>query len=303
MGKLEYYRHEFNAMGSPCNIQLFASNDAEAKRAFDIVVADVERLEARYSRYRDDSFLSEINRVAATGGHITVDDETAGLLNYALTCYEQSDGMFDITSGILRRAWNFKSGQLPDQQKIQGLLENVGWHKLRWNAPILEFPISGMEIDFGGIVKEYAVDRSATLCWNAGIKHGIVNLGGDIKIIGSRPDNEAWRIGIQHPRNKGTAIETIELYRGAVASSGDYERCITIDGVRYGHILNPKTGWPVQYLATVTVVGDFCVVAGSASTIAMLKQEDGSYWLENLGLSHLWVGVNGDAGGTLFGVS
>ena len=114
MGKLEYYRHEFNAMGSPCNIQLFASNDAEAKRAFDIVVADVERLEARYSRYRDDSFLSEINRVAATGGHITVDDETAGLLNYALTCYEQSNGMFDITSGILRRAWNFKSGQLPD---------------------------------------------------------------------------------------------------------------------------------------------------------------------------------------------
>ncbi|NOU25359.1 MAG: FAD:protein FMN transferase, partial [Methylotenera sp.] len=219
--------------------------------------------------------------------------------NYAATCYAQSDGMFDITSGILRRAWNFKSNQLPDELQIKRLLENVGWQKLRWVSPVLEFPIAGMEIDFGGIVKEYAVDRAATLCWEAGVKHGIINLGGDIKIIGPHPEGIPWRIGIQHPRNKGKAVETIELYRGAVASSGDYERCITLDGVRYGHILNPKTGWPVQHLAAVSVVGDFCVVAGSASTIAMLKQADGANWLENLGLPHLWVDMQGDVGGSL----
>lgn len=286
-------------MGSPCEIQLFAKNHAEAKRVANIAIADVNRLEARYSRYRSDSFLSAINRVASTGGSITVDEETAGLLNYAVACYEQSDGLFDITSGILRRAWNFKAGILPDETQIQELLDKVGWHKLRWNPPVLEFPLPGMEVDFGGVVKEYAVDRAAALCWQTGVKQGIVNLGGDIKIIGPRMGGLPWNIGIRHPRSKDSLIETIALYKGALASSGDYERCIVVDGVRYGHVLNPKTGWPVRHLAAVSVVGDFCVVSGSASTIAMLKEDAGPGWLESLGLPHLWVDVNGQSGGPL----
>ena len=148
------------------------------KHAAKIVMDDVYRLEARYSRYREDSFLSEINRIAARGGHITVDDETAGLLDYAATCYQQSDGLFDITSGILRRVWNFKSGLIPTPEAIQSVLEKIGWHHLRWQRPILTFTLRDMEIDFGGVVKEYAVDRAASLCWNAGIRHGIINLGG-----------------------------------------------------------------------------------------------------------------------------
>jgi FAD:protein FMN transferase len=79
--------------------------------------------------------------------------------------------LFDITSGILRRAWNFKSDVLPDEAQIQGLLDKIGWHKLRWQPPVLEFPIPGMEIDFGGVVKEYAVDRAAALCREAGVRH------------------------------------------------------------------------------------------------------------------------------------
>jgi thiamine biosynthesis lipoprotein len=299
--KLKFYLQAFNAMGSPCEIQLFAQSQAQAKRIANIAIADVNRLEARYSRYREDSFLSAINRVAATGGSITVDEETAGLLNYAVACYEQSDGLFDITSGILRRAWNFKSGILPTETTIQELLDKVGWHKLRWNPPVLEFPVPGMEVDFGGVVKEYAVDRVAALCRQAGIRHGVINLGGDIKIIGPRGDGSAWRIGIRHPRNKDSLLETLLLKKGALASSGDYERCIVLDGVRYGHVLNPKTGWPVRHLAAVSVVGDFCVVAGSASTIAMLKEDAGPAWLEDLGLPHLWVDVNGQSGGPLLG--
>ena len=89
------------------------------------------------------------------------------------------------------------------------------------------------------------------------------------------------------------------LYEGALASSGDYERCIMVDGVRYGHVLNPKTGWPVRHLAAVSVIGDFCVVAGSASTIAMLKENDGADWLQDLGLPHLWVDVQGVSGGSI----
>lgn len=296
---MKLYRTEFNAMGTPCDIQLYAKNAAAAKRIADLAIADVYRLEARYSRYRSDSFLSAINRVAATGGRITVDTETAGLLNYAATCYEQSEGLFDITSGILRKAWRFDSGQLPDAEQIQALLANIGWHRLRWRQPVLEFPEPGMELDFGGIVKEYAVDRAAALCREAGARHGVINLGGDVKIIGARADGSPWRIGIRDPRAPKAVIKTLQLHEGALASSGDYERCISIDGVRYGHVLNPKTGWPVKYLAAVSVVGDFCVVAGSASTIAMLKEDQGPAWLEALGLPHLWVNTTGTVGGSL----
>jgi len=296
---LKYYRSEFKAMGTPCDIQLFASSKAEAKQAANLAIADVQRLETLYSRYKTDSFLSEINRVAATGGSIRVDDETACLLDYAVTCYEQSDGLFDITSGILRRAWKFDQGKLPEQSLIDELLEKVGWHKVVWKRPVLTFNVPGIEIDFGGVVKEYAVDRAGALCLSQGIKHGVVNLGGDIKVIGPRDDGSPWRVGIRHPRNKDELLDTLLLYEGALASSGDYERCILVNGVRYGHVLNPKTGWPVRYLAAVSVVGDFCVVAGSASTIAMLKESEGVDWLQDLGLPHLWVDVHGETGGSI----
>ncbi|OAI18582.1 thiamine biosynthesis protein ApbE [Methylomonas koyamae] len=285
-------------MGTPCQIQLFAAGAAEAMAAADAAIADILRLEARYSRYRDDSFLSEINRAAASGTAIEVDEETAGLLDYAATCYAQSDGLFDITSGILRRAWKFDSGQLPEQSLIDNLLQRVGWHKLSWQRPRLAFSTAGMEIDFGGVVKEYAVDRAAALCLTHGIRHGLINLGGDIKVVGPRADGSPWQIGIRHPHRSGGLLDTLALAAGAVASSGDYERCITLDGVRYGHVLNPQTGWPVRHLAAVTVVAEFCVVAGSAATIAMLKEGDGPAWLADLQLPHLWVDLNGECGGS-----
>ena len=296
---MKLYQYSFKAMGTPCEIQLYGAVESKVARVAGAVIADVKRLEATYSRYREDSFLSEINRVAATGGSIKVDSETAGLLDYADACYNASDGLFDITSGILRRAWNFKSDQLPDEQIIQSLLDRVGWHKVNWSAPHLEFPAAGMEIDLGGVVKEYATDRVATICWDHGIKNGMVNLGGDIKVIGPHLDESPWKIGIRHPRKTEAILHTLELYSGALASSGDYERCILIDGIRYGHVLNPKTGWPVRKMAAVSVVGDFCVVAGSASTIGMLKDEEAKDWLAILGLPHLWVNVSGETGGSL----
>jgi thiamine biosynthesis lipoprotein len=298
LNRLIFYQQAFNAMGSPCEIQIFAKNMNDAKRAASLAIGDVNRLEAKYSRYRTTSFLSAINRVALNGGIIEVDEETASLLHYADTCHKQSDGLFDITSGVLRKAWNFKVGLLPEPDRIEQLLANIGWDKVRWQPPQLTFP-AGMEIDLGGVVKEYAVDRAAALCRQAGINSGVINLGGDIKIIGPRPDSDPWRVGIRHPRNKDGLLETMLLYEGALASSGDYERCIVIEGRRYGHVMNPLTGWPVNYMAAVSVVGEFCVVAGSASTIAMLKEEQGPVWLQELGLPHLWVNVDGEVGGTI----
>jgi thiamine biosynthesis lipoprotein len=286
-------------MGSPCEIQLFAGGVDEARHVFGRAIADVERLEARYSRYRPDSFLSEINRVAAAGGRIRVDDETAALLDYAARCHEESDGLFDITSGVLRRAWRFERGEPPDAALVDELLARVGWHRLVWERPFLSFPVPGLELDFGGIVKEYAVDRVAALCRESGASGGLVNLGGDLAIIGPRPDGTPWRVGIRHPRSADALIRTLALQRGALASSGDYERCIVFEGVRYGHILNPRTGWPVRRLASVSVVADLCIVAGSAATIAMLKEDDGPAWLDSAAVPSLWVDVDGAIGGSL----
>jgi FAD:protein FMN transferase len=293
------FRHLWRAMGSPCELQLFAVRERDARRARDAVVAEVERFEQRYSRYRADSLLSSINRVAAAGGALDVDAETASLLDYADTCHRESDGLFDITSGVLREAWDFRSDRLPDPGSVAAAIARVGWEKVAWRRPRLAFAVPGMEIDLGGVVKEYAADRAAQLCREAGVESGMVNLGGDIAIVGPRPGGEPWRIGIRHPRAADEVMRVVGLARGGLASSGDYERSVVVDGVRYGHILNPKTGWPVRRMAGVTVVAALCVVAGSASTIAMLKEEEGPAWLASVGLPCLWFDVDGAIGGTL----
>ena len=296
----------FRAMGSPCEIQLeivagrgHAAASREIDAALGAAIAEVERLEARYSRYRETSFLSEINRVAAVGGTIEVDPETAGLLDYAATCHAESDGLFDITSGILRRAWRFQEQRLPAASEVAALLNRVGWHRVDWRAPRLAFGEPGLELDFGGIVKEYAADRVAALLQARGVPHALVNLGGDIRAAGPRADGSAWQIGIRDPRRPGEILLRVALREGALSTSGDYERCIEIDGVRYGHVLDPRTGWPVRFMASASVLAPLCVVAGSASTIALLRGEGGPAWLDALGLPCLWVDVDGRTGGSL----
>jgi thiamine biosynthesis lipoprotein len=298
---LSLYRHVFKAMGSPCDLQLFASDAGEAERVARLARSEIERLEARYSRFRPESFLSEINRAAAAGARIEVDAETARLLDYADACFRTSQGLFDVTSGVLRAAWRFDGSGLPDAGRVQALLAKVGWQKLEWTPPVLGFPLKGIELDLGGVVKEYAVDRVVVVCREAGAAAGLVNLGGDVGVVGPRPDGAPWRIGIRHPRRPGQVLETFAMRSGALATSGDYERCIVIAGVRYGHILDPRTGWPARHLASVSVAADLCVVAGSAATIGVLKERQGPAWLAELGLPHLWVDVHGRAGGAMHG--
>jgi thiamine biosynthesis lipoprotein len=117
-----------------------------------------------------------------------VDDETAKLLDYAFACYKRSGGLFDITSGLLRRIWDFKSGRLPDPSAINDLLPRIGLAKVSWERPRLAFSVAGIELDFGGIGKEYAADQATAVCVALGIRHGLVDLGGDIAVIGPHPD-------------------------------------------------------------------------------------------------------------------
>ncbi|HSS69309.1 MAG TPA: FAD:protein FMN transferase, partial [Casimicrobiaceae bacterium] len=141
-------------------------------------------------------------------------------------------------------------------------------------------------------------DRAAVICLEAGVRHGLVDLGGDIKIIGPHPDGAPWSVGIQHPRQANAVIATLQVSRGAVATSGDYERYFSIDGKRYCHILSPRTGMPVEGLAGVSVFAEECIVAGSATTIAMLMEERGPSWLDEVGLPHVWMDKEQRVGGT-----
>jgi thiamine biosynthesis lipoprotein len=290
---------KFRAMGSPCELRLYARTPEQAEKARALARAEIERLEARYTRYRPDSLTMRINNAAGTDARIEVDPETAGLLNYAAQAWEQSEGLFDITSGVLRRVWDFKSGRVPAQRQIDAILPLIGWQKVEWRASQVRLPLKGMELDFGGYVKEYTADVAAKVCREAGIEHGLVELGGDIHIIGPQPDGTPWRVGVRHPRAPDTALAYVELQSGAIASSGDYERCMVVDGQRYSHVLNPKTGWPVQALTAVSVLAPQCLIAGTATTVAMLKEAAGQEWLAELGLPHLGVRTDGSLFGDL----
>ena len=158
----------------------------------------------------------------------------------------------------------------------------------------------GMEIDFGGFGKEYAVDRVAGLIREAGLRSGLVDLGGDVCIVGPHPDGKPWQVGIRDPRNPTEAMARLPMTHGALATSGDYERFMEVDGVRYCHLLDPATGWPIRGLASASVVAPQCLIAGSGTTIAMLKGKRGPAWLQALGLPHLYVKADGSRGGSLW---
>jgi thiamine biosynthesis lipoprotein len=284
--------HHFTAMGGPCRIRInCAEEDAEA--LVQEAVAEVERLEARYSRYRPDSLVSRINAAAGTGEPIPIEAETAGLLHYADTLWKESGGLFDLTSGILRRAWDFGAGRAPAQSDLDALLPLIGWDKVEWSGESVLLPEEGMEIDLGGCVKEYACDSVANRLKAQGLESGLVDLAGDMVAIGTQLNGDPWQVGIRHPEEKQRAIARIPFADAALASSGDYERCLNLDGERMGHILSPKTGWPVQGLIAVSIVARQCLVAGSAATVAMLKPtSEGLAWLESLGLP--WLAVDRD---------
>ncbi len=265
------YGYGFQAMSSVCEIRLDGDDEAALAGAARQAISEVQRIETKYSRYRPDSIVSRINTAAGSGAPVAVDDETAGLLDFAGRLYALSDGLFDITSGVLRRAWDFRAAVVPDGARLQALLPLLGWPLVRWHEHQIELPRAGMEIDFGGFGKEYAADRAATLLAGAGLRHGFVNLGGDIRVLGPRRDGSAWCFGIQHPRQPEATIASVEMAEGALATSGDYERFFERDGRRYCHILDPRTGQPVRTWASISVSAPACVAAGALSTIAMLK--------------------------------
>jgi thiamine biosynthesis lipoprotein len=284
--KQNNWHGRFNAMASPCEVIIETEDRDEAETIVKTVAAEAWRIEKKFSRYRDDNITFKINN--SNGDVIEVDAETARLLDFSDQLFQMSDGMFDVTSGVLRKAWRFdQSDNVPAQHQIDELLAVIGWDKVSWNNPELKLE-PGMEIDLGGIGKEYAVDRCAQLVREISPASVLINLGGDIAITQSRKDGTRWTIG-RLSSDPEAPVGVIKLKQGALATSGDEHRFLEKDGKRYCHILNPKTGWPVEDPPhTVSVAAPTCIEAGMLSTIALLqgnkaeeflKAQEVPYWI------------------------
>ena len=287
---------QFVAMASDCEMRLTGVSAARAQTLAALAIAEVRRIEAKYSRFRMDSVVSQINAAAGNGEAITIDAETAQLLAFATQLFELSDGLFDATSGVLRQVWDFKTARKPSPQQLAEVLPRIGWNHVQWNDQTAQLTQHGMELDFGGFGKEYAADRAATLLANEGARHGLVNLGGDLRVIGPQADGSPWLMGIRQPRQArqdNVVIASIPISTGALATSGDYERFFVEDEQRFCHILNPKTGWPAQHWQSISVIAPVCVAAGAMSTTAMLKGPDAIAFLEGQGVSYLAVDADG----------
>jgi thiamine biosynthesis lipoprotein len=276
----------FEAMASPCEILVESDSQALARRLTRAAAAEAWRIEEKFSRYLPGSVVGRINRSA--GRPLTVDGETASLLDFAATLHTLSDGLFDITSGVLREVWRFDEGAgIPSRQAVTAVLQRVGWHRADWQRPVLSLQ-PGMQIDLGGIGKEYAVDRVAAVLRDAAACSVLVNFGGDLAVTRPPRRREAWKVGIEAISADRVGDGTVlEVRAGALATSGDTRRFLLKDGIRYGHILDPRSGWPVEGAPrSVTVAADTCTQAGMLSTLAMLQGENAESFLDAEGLQY-----------------
>lgn len=272
----------FEAMASTCEVHVAGGDRATAQRALEAAAAEALRIEQKFSRYRSDNIVHRIN--ASAGEPVTVDEETARLLDYAAELHALSDGRFDITSGVLREVWRFDgSDRVPSRAAVRALLPRIGWQRVGWHAPTLTLP-AGMQIDFGGIGKEYAVDRAAALVEPLS-DSCLLNFGGDLRALGPSLGGRPWHVGVEAIGGGAGAAKHLELERGALATSGDSRRYLIKDGKRYSHILDPTTGWPVEGAPrSVTVAAPTCTHAGMLATLAMLRGRNAETFLSRQGV-------------------
>lgn len=266
----DFHKLSFQAMNTVCRVELRTTNAGLARTVQNEVLQWVAWFEARYSRFIPDSLIGQIN--AAAGKHwVEVDPETDALFNLCQEMIFFTRGVFDPTALPLIRLWNWKANPpvVPDAAAIRAAQELVGWRKLERRRGGIFLPREGMCLDLGGIGKEYAVDRVLTLVSQRGIRDVLVDFGADVRVQGEPPERGAWHIGLEDPTKPGKVWVGVAVTHHAVATSGDYLRHFLHQGRRYGHILDPRSGYPVNNgVLAVSVIAPHCTVAGILSTSA-----------------------------------
>jgi thiamine biosynthesis lipoprotein len=264
----------FPALGTTCEVQYVAPGGKPQADAFErAAVSWVSAFEAKYSRFIPTSLVSRIN-AAAGYSWITVDEETDRLFELCETFFAMTQGVLDPTALPLIRLWNWKAPNpvIPSASEIEAACKLVGWTKVRRSKGRIFLPTPGMALDFGGFGKEYAVDIVAQIALDHGITNALVDFGHDLRVLGSPPGCSAWHIGLEDPQRPGLSSESIAIAGSkGVASSGDYIRSFKVGTRRYGHIVDPRTGWPVMNgCHQATIIAGTCLQAGVLSTTAFV---------------------------------
>lgn len=284
------FKIAFYAMASPCEILLDCDKLDIAQQLANAISTEAWRIEDKYSRYLPTSVCSQINN--SQGKSVVIDDETNKLLQFAEQSFQLSEGLFDITSGVLRKAWVFDgSDKVPEQEQINAILPLIGWQKVKLTDSSITLA-PDMQIDLGGLGKEYAVDTSLLIAKGITDFPVLINFGGDIAATSAQLNSQPWQVGIEHPgfeasdpRYKQPLV--VSISQGAIATSGDARRYLLKDNKRYSHILNPKTGWSITNAPkSITVVAPNCIQAGFIATLALLQGEHAEQFLIEQDISH-----------------
>jgi FAD:protein FMN transferase len=275
---------KFHAMGTQCRLKFRITRTSDATAFEEHVLAWVANFEATYSRFLPDSLISRINANAGAAW-VEIDPETEHLFDFCGQLVFTTRGAFDPTALPLIRLWNWKTEPpaIPTAAEIKVAQELVGWSKVQRRPGAVFLPRPGMSIDLGGIGKEFAVDRVLAMAMEHGIQDVLVDFGQDVRVHGQPADKPAWHIGLQDPKNPTRCWCGLAVRNHAVATSGDYIRSFTLNGKRYGHIIDPRSGYPVSNgCLAVSVIAPSCTVAGILSTSAfILGPQEGVGFITN----------------------
>ncbi|WP_276482263.1 FAD:protein FMN transferase [Paraflavitalea pollutisoli] len=271
---VQEYKQSARLMGNHFEITIVGVDASWAAEKITLAIAEIRRIELLLTTFRDNSVTNQINAQAGIGP-VVVEQEVFELIHRSLRISALTDGAFDITYGSIdKRLWNFDQQltALPDAATARNLVRLINYRNvlLDEEASTVMLRERGMRIGFGGIGKGYAADRAKAVLVQAGVKSGIVNASGDLITWGCQADGRPWTIGIAHPDNARQSFSSLNISNMAIATSGNYEKYAEIDGKRYSHTINPRTGLPVTGIKSVTIISPYAEIADAMATPVMV---------------------------------
>lgn len=281
--RAEWVFREQAIMGTRCAVEFWSTDRVAAERLANAAFEEMRRIDRLMSTYRPDSELSRLNAVAARRA-MPLSAELFGLIRQSLEFSQRSDGAFDVSYASVGYLYDFPSQQRPDTAAIRRALPGVDYRHVRLNAARRQvfFERPGMRIDLGGIAKGYAVDRAMSILKAGGIERAMVNAGGDTLIVGDR-FGKPWIVGIRDPNKRNEVALRLPLTDAAISTSGDYERYFDEGGVRYHHIIDPKTGDSARLVRSATVIAPTAVESDALSTaVFVMGAERGLAMIERM---------------------
>ena len=269
---------QFATMGTYAAVTVAADEGDRLSEYTEVCRSIMEDINQQLSLYRPDSELCRLNASAGSGS-IPVGEHLRSNLLLAVKYGDLSGGAFDITVGPLVKMWGFSGGahpaHCPPAERVAEVRQHIGYRKIHVEGDAVRLDEAGMVVDLGGIAKGYAVDVCCEALRRRGARNFMVNLGGNLRAFGRPEPSRPWRIGVRHPFRGGDVIGNLELPDGmATATSGNYEQYVEIDGRRYTHIIDPRSGQPVEGMAGVTVVAASAVEADALSTALFVMGVD-----------------------------